>query len=220
VPGNCVALPAVTADHIAEFHDLPLQPHPTCEPGPLRSLSVSGALDATGRITVDCLLQGELLGLRLPGAARAPQRRDELWRHTCVELFARRGAAEAYVEFNFSPSGDWAVYRFEGYRRGQSRPQLAPPGITLHALGPGQLRLQARAQLPLEADPAERLATAATGPGVWQLGFAAVIEASDGTLAYWATRHAGARPDFHAPESFSLALMASGDAPRNRAAGP
>ncbi len=102
-------------------------------------------------------------------AARAPQQRDELWRRTCCECFARREAEAAYLEFNFSPSGDWAVYRFEGYRRGQSRPELAQPGITLHALGPGQLRIQARAQLP-DAPP---LAAA----GAWQIGLAAVIEA-------------------------------------------
>ncbi len=210
----------MTANHIAEFHDLPLQPHPTCQPGPLHSLSVSGALDVTGRITVDCLLQGELVRLRLPEAARAPRRRDELWRHTCFELFARRGAADAYVEFNFSPSGDWAMYHFEGYRRGQGRPELAQPGITLHALGPGQLRLQARAQLPNEVDSTERVAAPGTRTEVWQIGFAAVIEASDGTLAYWATRHPGVRPDFHAPENFSLALVPSGEAPRTRTAMP
>jgi len=210
----------VTADHIAEFHDLPLQPHPTCQPGPLHALSVSGALDVTGRITVDCLLQGELLRLRLPEVARAPQRRDELWRHTCFELFARRGAAEAYMEFNFSPSGDWAMYRFDGYRRGRGRPELAQPGITLHALGPGQLRLQARAQLPNAADSATHIDATGAATAAWQLGFAAVIEASDGTLAYWATRHPGARPDFHAPENFSLGLVPDRGVPRSRATTP
>jgi hypothetical protein len=210
----------VTADHIAEFHDLPLQLHPACTSGPLRSLSVSGALDAAGRITLDYLLQGELLRLRLPAGARAPQRRDELWRHTCVEAFARRAAAEAYLEFNFSPSGDWATYRFDGYRRGQSSPELAQPGITLQALGPGQLRLQARAQLPFGLASDEPAAAAGDAPAAWQLGFAAVIEASDGTLAYWATRHPGAQPDFHAPENFSLGLTVGRDAPRNRAAMP
>jgi hypothetical protein len=213
-------LPAVTADHIAEFHDLPLQPHPACAPGPLRALSVSGALDAAGRITLDYLLQGELLRLRLPAAASAPQRRDDLWRQTCCELFARRAAAEAYVEFNFSPSGDWAAYHFDGYRRGRSRLEPAQPGITLHALGPGQLRIQACAQLPGGPEPAKRVRAAGVADAAWQLGFAAVIEASDGTLAYWAARHSGARPDFHAPENFSLGLTPAGSAPRVVAAMP
>jgi hypothetical protein len=214
-------LPAVKADCIAEFHDLPLQPHPACEPGALRGVSVSGALDAAGRITLDYLLQGHLPGLRLPAAARAPRRLDDLWRHTCCELFARRAGAEAYVEFNFSPSGDWAAYRFDGYRRGRSRPELAPPGITLHALGPGQLRIRACAQLPdVPSFAAPDAAAAGAAGAAWQLGFAAVIEASDGTLAYWAARHGGERPDFHAPENFSLSLAPAGSAPRALAALP
>ncbi len=211
----------MTHDSIAEFHDLPLLPHPASDPGPLRALSVSGALDATGRITLDYLLQGELLRMRMPAVASAPQRRDELWRHSCFELFARREAAEAYVEFNFSPAGDWAMYRFDGYRRGQSRPALAQPGITLHALGPGQLRIQACAQLP--ALPPFAAAGGARGdarPAAWQLGFAAVVESSDGALAYWATRHPGARPDFHAPENFSCGLTLGSSSRLTRAAMP
>lgn len=208
----------MTADRIAEFHDLPLQLHPACEPGPLHSLSVSGALDAAGRLTVDYLLKGELPRLRLPGAARAPQRREELWRQTCFEIFARREPAEAYVEFNFSPSGDWAVYRFDGYRRGRSCPELVQPGITLHALGPGQLRLQARTQWPAETGATAGVAAPGARPASWQLGFAAVIEAGDGTLTYWAARHAGARPDFHAPETFSLGLTPGDNAALARVA--
>jgi hypothetical protein len=217
-------LPAVTTDDIAEFHDLLLLPHPANEPGPLRALSVSGALDATGLVTVDYVLQGELLHLRLPAAARVPQRRDELWRHTCFELFARRAAAEAYVEFNFSPSGDWAAYHFDGYRRGLHRPELAQPGITLQALGPGQLRIQACAQLPdipaFAAAGAARTVAPGARSAAWQLGFAAVIEAGDGTLTYWATRHAGARPDFHAPETFCLDLTPGVNTALNRVASP
>ncbi len=183
----------MSAIAIAEFHDLPLRPHPACAAGPLRAVSVSGALHADGRITLDYLLQGELLQLRLPPPARAPQRRDELWRHTCLELFAQREAAADYVEFNFSPSGDWAAYGFESYRRGSTPYEQQPVGITLHPLGPGQLRIQACAQLP-------------GGMPRWQLGLAAVIEAGDGTLGYWALRHTGAKPDFHAADNFDLAL--------------
>jgi hypothetical protein len=112
------------------------------------------------------------------------------------------------VEFNFSPAGDWAAYHFDGYRRGHGRLELAQPGITLHALGPGQLRLQVRAQLPGEPDAGARIDAAGVATAAWQLGLAAVIEASDGTLTYWATHHPGVRPDFHAPGNFSLHLAA------------
>lgn len=196
---NCVALPAVSTAAIAEFHDLPLRPHPSCTASPLRAVSVSGALHADGRITLDYLLQGELLQLRLPPPARNPQRRDELWRHTCLELFAQREAAADYVEFNFSPSGDWAAYGFEGYRRGQISIEQQPVGITLHPLGPGQLRIQACAQLPATAQQG-------TTAQRWRLGLAAVVEASDESLGYWALRHAGAKPNFHAADNFDVTL--------------
>src|SRR4029450_11259927 len=44
-------------------------------------------------------------------------RADGLWKTTCAEAFVglSRGA---YLEFNFSPSGKWAAYRFEGPRKG------------------------------------------------------------------------------------------------------
>ena len=193
----------MTTATIAEFHDLPLRPHPASGASPLRALSVSGALGATGQITLDYLLQGDLQRLRLPEPARNPQRRDELWRHTCLELFVRRATEAAYLEFNFSPSGDWAVYRFEGYRRGQDALDQQLVGILRHPLGPGQLRIQARAALPAG------LVQAAPGAHdrQWRLGLAAVIEAADGTVTHWASRHAGAQPDFHAAENFSLGLV-------------
>ena len=193
----------MTTATIAEFHDLPLRPHPASGASPLRALSVSGALSTTGQITLDYLLQGDLLRLRLPEPARSPQRRDKLWRQTCLELFARRSDQEAYLEFNFSPSGDWAAYRFEGYRRGQDALDQQQVGISLHPLGPGQLRIQARAALPAGLVQA---APDAQDPH-WHLGLAAVIEAADGTVTHWANRHASARPDFHAADNFSLGLV-------------
>ena len=165
----------------------------------MRALSVSGALQADGRFTLDYLLHGELLRLRFPAPARHPQRRDELWRHTCLELFAQREGAIDYLEFNFSPSGDWAVYRFDEYRRGQSHGEQSAVGIESHALGPGQLRIQVCAQLPAAAQRS-------AGEARWRFGLAAVIEADDGTLGYWALRHGGAKPDFHSAESFCVAL--------------
>ena len=35
---------------------------------------------------------------------------------------------------------------------------------------------------------------------------AAVVERKDGTLEYWALRHAAAQPDFHARDTFVLTL--------------
>jgi len=41
---------------------------------------------------------------------------------------------------------------------------------------------------------------------VLRLALAAVIEESDGRLAYWALWHPPGNPDFHHPEGFTLEL--------------
>jgi hypothetical protein len=40
------------------------------------------------------------------------------------------------------------------------------------------------------------------------VGLAAVLESPDGTLSYWALRHAAGRPDFHHRETFVVRLAA------------
>ena len=41
------------------------------------------------------------------------------------KLFVRPEGARNYVELNFSPSSEWAVYRFDDYRRGMT--PVEPP---------------------------------------------------------------------------------------------
>jgi hypothetical protein len=38
------------------------------------------------------------------------------------------------------------------------------------------------------------------------MALSAVIEATDGTLSYWALAHPSDKPDFHHPDSFVLEL--------------
>ena len=143
----------------------------------------------------DCRCPAGLL--RLPEARPAGQA-DELWRHTCCELFVGVAADVAYREFNWSPSGQWAVYAFSAYRmRAASGLQaLPPPGISFESDDQGWTL---QAQLAAAALPG----AAATDI---ELGVAVVLEAADGNLSYWALRHADARPDFHRRESFVLRL--------------
>jgi hypothetical protein len=44
--------------------------------------------------------------------------RRQVMGHTCFEAFVAPAGINGYYEFNFSPSTDWAVYRFSAYRRG------------------------------------------------------------------------------------------------------
>ncbi|MCR5869724.1 MULTISPECIES: DOMON-like domain-containing protein [unclassified Sphingomonas] len=137
---------------------------------------------------------GAVSGLVVPRPGRAsPARTDNLWQTTCFEAFARVGGECAYREFNFSPSGDWAVYAFDDYRRAMTRP-LVGQELTVMAIEDSDC-------LVVEAIFARRELA-----GGDQLNLTAVIEETDGTKSYWALAHPGDRPDFHHPDGFVLEL--------------
>ena len=69
------------------------------------------------------------------GDPDGPQRRDGLWQHTCFEAFFGVLGSDDYWEFNLAPSGDWNVYRFAGYRAGQT-PETAYGPLPLTVMGP------------------------------------------------------------------------------------
>lgn len=133
------------------------------------------------------------------GRAENPQRRDELWRTTCAEIFVALDdepyVGGPYLEFNFSPTGDWAAYRFDATRTGM-RPHVwqgdEAPRVLLTDSSEGYML---DVLLPL----------AAVGGGVHRVAYASVIETSEG-LSYWALKHPTDRPDFHHPQSFAALL--------------
>jgi hypothetical protein len=137
----------------------------------------------------------ELARLRVPGPG-AGQRTDGLWRHTCFEAFVAVAGETAYRELNFSPSGDWAAYEFSAYRQGMANARLlASPQIEASQ---GRSRLQLDVQVAWPGGGEQQ---------ILRVGLAAVIEAEDGSLSYWAAKHAsGKKPDFHHPESLALEL--------------
>ena len=164
----------------------------------INSLCVSLSLAGAGVLhaVFDCRCDPGVL--RLPDA-RPAEAADELWRHTCCEVFAGAAGDPAYLEFNCSPSGQWARYAFSDYRvRDVSRTNAATqaPRINFTADAQGwtlAARLDAAALSGVEV-------------GRIELGLAVVLEAADGGLSYLALRHAAAQPDFHRRESFALRL--------------
>lgn len=165
--------------------------------------------DAVAAIEAEALRSGPgLLALRyrvtrgagelaVPSPA-PPARTDGLWKHTCFEVFLRSPGARAYLEFNLAPSGEWAAYRFSGYREGMAPLDVAPP-LILWTPRPDGFELTA--DLDLSAVPAF-----AAVP--WQVSVTAVIEEAQGRTSYWALAHPAGKPDFHAGEGFALTLSA------------
>lgn len=121
-----------------------------------------------------------------------PVRTDGLWSTTCFEAFIKDAGQDAYQEWNFAPSGQWAAYDFATYRAGMAESEVvAPPYVRLEdnftwwALG-------ATIAVPADRD--------------WQLGLSAVLEEQDGTKSYWALAHGPGKPDFHHADCFAARL--------------
>jgi hypothetical protein len=197
------AAPAnVDATIVDVFRDVPMMAHARDGAGPVRSLVVSGALHASGSLTLEFQLAAELRAVRLAPSVCQPQRRHELWRHTCFELFARRGNEPGYCEFNFSACGDWAAYEFDDYRGSRRDAAQRPIEVSVQTLDLAQIQLRAR----IDLQSAFAIEAAALEFADWRLNCAAVIESSDGSLSYWAVHHPRAQPDFHDPAGFCVAL--------------
>lgn len=198
-----------------------LLPHPDNPPAhsgagaPVRRIRVAVERRGEAVLALQFVIEADPGALRLPAPVASPGRRDGLWRHTCLEVFvaadAPAGLERPYVEFNFAPSGEWAAYAFDGYRRGQRPLQPATPVAVACETGPTGLRLRAVADASSLLGAAAVASQPADRPEL-ALALSAVVEGADGSLAYWALRHPPGRPDFHAPAAFALVLgRSSGD---------
>lgn len=170
-----------------------LRLHPASPPSPIRKIRVNAARLVDGRLLLVFMAQGDLARIRIP-AERASARVDDLWRRTCFETFLRSPDADTYIELNFSPSSEWAAYRFEGYRSDLGRAEVGTP--TVKAMTAGKyLTVVASVELASlpELVPWE----------IWEIGLAAIIEADDGALSHWALVHPPGSPDFHHRDCFA-----------------
>lgn len=122
---------------------------------------------------------------------------DDLWRSTCFEVFCAPKPGDTYIEMNASPSGAWALYSFDGYRkRSSERVAVRVDGIetTLHAQ---EFLLTAKIC---------GLKSLSALPGRCKLGLCAVMEDNTGVCSYWALAHVPGKPDFHKEATFVAAL--------------
>jgi len=148
-----------------------------------------------GSLVFYYFVNGRIADLRMPPPVPAAHT-DGLWRHTCFEAFVRISDGAAYYEFNFAPSGQWAAYRFGGYRSGMHvATEIVAPRIEVQS-NPTGYRLQAS----LEFDQMVR----SPGDAVWLVGLAAVIEETSGHKSYWALAHPPGKADFHHSDGFAL----------------
>jgi hypothetical protein len=174
-----------------------LIPHAT-DSGPLAALGVAVQVARTPTGAVLAFeIRGPIDDIAWPAAA-APARSDGLWRHTCFECFLARPGHNAYYEWNASPSGAWAVYRFGGYRERLADPdRVVAPALRVRrgadALG---------AELTVDLAGTSRLGR----QDALECAVAAVFEDRRGGRAHFALAHPGERADFHDRRGFAITL--------------
>lgn len=166
--------------------------HPDWNCTAIDAVTCDVARPAANRLVLDYRVSGRIKALRVPAPA-SPLRTDDLWRHTCFEAFVQDGDA-GYREYNFSPSTQWAAYRFTAYRDGMTPEPVATPQIVVAA----------------EARSLRITAAFDISPGAARAGLAAVIEDGAGWKSYWALRHPAGKADFHHADGFALTLPPPG----------
>jgi hypothetical protein len=153
-----------------------------------RGINACVRLGQPDTLVFQYVLIAEMPAIRVP-SSESPGRADGLWKHTCFEAFVAIPGMPGYYELNFSPSQQWAIYRFSGYRE-----RMSPTDVTV----PPELNVR-------RFD--DRLELAALEAGrTLKLALTAVVEDNGDTLSYWALKHAPGKPDFHHPDGFVLEL--------------
>ena len=144
-------------------------------------------------LVLSYLVTGNMSAIRMPPATEGG-RSDGLWRHTCFEAFLHASQGATYYELNFSPSRQWAAYRFSSYRQGMSMAdEISALPVETYS-EPDRYTLQTSLNL-------DRFVSLSRD-GVWRLALSALIEDTSGRMSYWALAHPSGKPDFHHADCF------------------
>jgi hypothetical protein len=177
-----------------------LTAHPSTPDHAVRSVRVQVREEQPDILVFRYSLDADMSNIRIPSPS-AGERADLLWKHTCFEAFVAPVDAPGYHEFNFSPSLDWAIYRFNAYREGMSPAEIGQaPKISVRQAEKG-LELQSTVRLGHLPDLCDARHL--------RIALAAVIEDAEGGLSYWGQRHPPGKPDFHHPDGFALEVVRS-----------
>ena len=164
-----------------------LRPYPASL-SPVTRIAVEVERSASDLLRLTYWIGGDLRRVAFP-KPQAAARTDGLWQHSCCEAFLAAG--QGYFEFNFSPSSQWAAYRFDSHRAGMRDAEAEAPAIAWDRDGEAA-RLTATIRLPSDVTGA--------------LGLSAIIEDVNGNRSFWALAHPPGEPDFHDAACFAAQL--------------
>jgi hypothetical protein len=175
---------------------LRLHPHPSTPCDWITALTVRVDWISVDLLVLYYRLEGDIDRVQLPAQQRSAHA-DGLWKRTCFEAFLRPSGGRRYFELNFSPSSEWAVYRFDDYRAGMRTIEPAQPPKILCRRREGELDADIDVHLRSLDAPAQ---------GDLQAAVSAVIQDTDGAASYWALAHPQGKPDFHHDVGFAAVL--------------
>jgi hypothetical protein len=135
---------------------------------------------------------GDFDKIQIAPASTEATRKDNLWQNTCFEFFLGIVNSPIYWEFNFSPAGNWNVYRFSDYREGMKvEPAFSsfPFQFTRES---NHLSLKLKTDLDKIINNSQTIEIAIT----------MVIKDDHDNISYWAIKHQGSEADFHRRDSF------------------
>ena len=125
------------------------------------------------------------------------QRTDNLWQKSCFEVFIQNNNSTNYWEYNLSPSTNWAIYGFTNYRQGKFD-ELSIDSLQISTNREGnQYVLSGLIPLP-QALIEQNL----------RIGLSCVVQDKLSDISYYALKHTKNQADFHAADSFSIAITA------------
>jgi hypothetical protein len=177
-----------------------LKPHSDSPHLPVEALTATPRRLAGGKLEVVYRMVGDLGLLAIPELSN-PERADELWKHTCFEIFILKADGPGYLEFNFAPTGQWAAYSFRTRRSGMQN--IA--GVAAAPIGTMTIDRHFVLRAEVDLSHVEGLPPA---DATWRAAISTIIETADGRKAYWAVAHPAGNPDFHAPEGYVVELPA------------
>ncbi len=204
--------------------DFTLIPHSQTPCPEVSAISVNLTRDER-RFELNWRIEGDIAALVIPAAA-TPKHTDGLWQHLCVELFVMDADGPGYTEYNFSPSGQWAAYRFDDYRAGMREWAVAnaPEIVTNESARalfvkvelPGFYSSLQTSSLRAERGNPDNLPHRGLlrrftprNDDSQLFALSAVIETKNGTKSYWALAHPPGKPDFHHADCFIGAFAAT-----------
>ena len=170
--------------------------HPMSEGRAIRRVSVS-LWRSPHQQRLRYTLHGRVARLALP---TTPLDEERLWEHTCAEMFvADVETPNAYTEWNFSPTGQNARFRFTAYRQ-RSESGVGDAVTVVSERSSGAFTLKATGDFDLSSGEHGSLA------------LSVIAREREGAVSFWALGHPAGRPDFHHPVGFQIRLRSNEEA--------